>query len=70
MGDLERIVAYATGARPGRRVHKQECGRFLTFEKDYGPFLDLVTAAVRPFDPRRGCEWDIKAMLHHRKSVT
>jgi hypothetical protein len=67
IGDLKRIVVYATGERPGRRVREEECGRFLNTHKDYGPFRELVKAAVRPFDPTRGCDCDIRAVLYQRK---
>jgi hypothetical protein len=70
IGDLERIVAHATGEHPGRRVREEECGRFLTSQKDYGPFRKLVKAAVRPFDPTRDCDWDIRAVLHQRKRAS
>jgi len=63
--DLKRIVAYA-GERPGRCVRVEECGPYLT-QKDYGPFRDLVKAAIRPFDPTRECDWDIRAVLYQRK---
>jgi hypothetical protein len=67
IGDLKRIVVYASGNSPGRRVREEECGRFLTSQKDYGPFRELVKAAVRPFDATRGCDSDIRAVLYQRK---
>ena len=53
--------------RPGRRVRMQEYGLGLTFQKDYGPLLDLMKAAVEPFGAIKGCEADIRAVLHQRK---
>ena len=56
--------------RLGRRVREQEYGRGLTFQQDYGPLLDLMKAAVEPFNGTKGCEADIKAVLSQRKRAS
>jgi hypothetical protein len=58
--DLKRIFAYATGRRPGRRVHDGE----------EGPFTAFVKAALEPFKATQGCEADIKAVLHQSKRAS
>ena len=55
--------------RLGRRVREQEYGRGLTFQQDYGPLLDLLKATAEPFGTTKGCEADIKAVLHKRKKA-
>jgi hypothetical protein len=68
--DLYDIVPKLKRQRLGRGVHKQQYGRGLTFQEDYGPLLDLAKAAIEPFGATRGCEADIKAMLHQRKKAS
>jgi hypothetical protein len=67
-GDLYDIVK---GRRLGRRVRQQEYGGLgHKFQKDYGPLLDLMKAAVEPFNGTKGCEADIKAVLSQRKRAS
>src|SRR5262249_6567643 len=70
VGDLYHIVPKLKRQRLGRRVRKQEYGRGLTFQIDYGPLLDLVKAAIEPFGATRGCEADIGAVLRQRKRAS
>jgi hypothetical protein len=53
IADLHPIFVSVTGQRPGRRFH----------DKEYGPFLDFVKAALDPFKAAQGCEADIKVVL-------
>jgi hypothetical protein len=57
IGELACIFARLTGQRPTRRVHDQE----------YGPFLNFVKAALKPFKAATGCETDIKTVLRRLK---
>ena len=53
------IYSRATGKRPVRVVDKVG---------EYGEFHDFVRAALEPFKATRGCEADIKAALHQKRS--
>jgi hypothetical protein len=57
--DLICIYSRATGKRPVRVVDKVG---------EYGEFHDFVRAALEPFKATQGCEADIKAALHRKRS--
>jgi hypothetical protein len=57
--DLICIYSRVTGKRPVRVVDKVG---------EYGEFHDFVKAALEPFKATRGCESDIKAALHRKRS--
>jgi hypothetical protein len=63
-GDLYDIVKRR---HLGRRVRQQEYGPGRKFQKDYGPLLDLMKAAVAPFSTTKGSEADVKAVLLKQK---
>jgi hypothetical protein len=58
IGELACIFELVTGKRPSRRVH----------DREYGPFLSFVRAALEPFKASQGCEADIKAVLKGQKT--
>jgi hypothetical protein len=57
--DLIPIFEDLTGLRAGRRFH----------DREYGPFLDFVRAALSPFKATQGCEADIADALRLRKAA-
>jgi hypothetical protein len=70
IGDLARIYTRVTRRPPGRGVHEEEVSPFLTTLRDYGPFPASVKAALEPFKATKGCEADIKAVLHQLKRAS
>jgi hypothetical protein len=70
INDLYDVVPKLKRRRLGRGVHKQEYGRGLTFQEDYGGLRDLVKAAFESLGATRGCERDIKTVLNRRKRAS
>jgi hypothetical protein len=73
--ELTHIYRSATGKHPGRRVRMTEYEEPKEGEnnqdREYGPFLDFVRAALEPFGAEKGCEADIKtAIKRYKASLT
>ena len=63
IGRLASIYYCVTLERPTRRYNAYS-------EEEYGYFLEFVRAALTPFDAKKGCEADIRAVLRERRTAT